>query len=115
MILRERIEFLKRSLPVPEYFRRQHFSPKRTGRRFVILCPFHKEKTPSCFLYEDHYHCFGCNRHGDVIDAHRKLTSVDFQTALEELGQMAGLNQYHPEWAPGQTGRIKTTRKESEK
>lgn len=35
----------------------------------MISCPFHEDKTPSMKLYEDgHFHCFSCNRHGDVYD-----------------------------------------------
>ena len=26
----------------------------------MALCPFHRERHPSCKLYEDHYYCFGC-------------------------------------------------------
>jgi hypothetical protein len=33
-----------------------------------ILCPFHIEDTPSCVLYEDTYHCFGCGAHGKIVD-----------------------------------------------
>ena len=29
-----------------------------------ILCPFHKEDTPSCVLYADGFKCFGCGAHG---------------------------------------------------
>ncbi|MBO6298468.1 MAG: DNA primase [Lachnospiraceae bacterium] len=38
------------------------------GRNGKAQCPFHSDKTPSLQLYEDHYHCFGCNAHGDAID-----------------------------------------------
>lgn len=31
-----------------------------------ILCPFHKEKTPSCVLYEERYHCYGCGKNGPL-------------------------------------------------
>ena len=31
-------------------------------------CPFHEDPQPSCQLYADHYHCFGCGAHGDRID-----------------------------------------------
>jgi len=112
--LREKIQLLKGSLSVTEYFRLTNHKLHKVGRQYAILCPFHQERTPSCFLYEDHYHCFGCEEHGDVIDAHQKLKRVAFQTALEEIGRMAGLNQYQPVRAPGQTGRIKNTRKETE-
>ena len=32
------------------------------------LCPFHDDSTPSCHIYNDHYHCFACGAHGDQID-----------------------------------------------
>ena len=35
--------------------------------RFLGCCPFHEEKTPSFYLFDDHYHCFGCGAHGDAI------------------------------------------------
>ena len=111
---REKIEALKKALSVPEYFRITNHNLRKSGRQHVVLCPFHSEKTPSCFLYEDHFHCYGCDEHGDVIDAHKKIRGVDFKTALEELGRMAGLNQYPPERTPGRNGGKPITRKETE-
>ncbi|MCL2775951.1 MAG: CHC2 zinc finger domain-containing protein [Oscillospiraceae bacterium] len=31
------------------------------------LCPFHGEKTASFRVYDDHFYCYGCGEHGDVI------------------------------------------------
>ena len=31
-------------------------------------CPFHEDPTPSLQIYPDHWHCFGCQEHGDRID-----------------------------------------------
>ena len=41
-----------------------------------ILCPFHEERTPSCHLYEEHYHCFSCGARGpiDALDVEVKAT-----------------------------------------
>ena len=39
----------------------------RSGRNWKGCCPFHGEKTPSFYVYDDHFHCFGCGVHGDVI------------------------------------------------
>lgn len=54
---------------------------------FVIICPFHKEKTPSfrintCFQF---YHCYGCGISGDVFDFVMKIKNVDFLEAVKYL------------------------------
>ena len=33
----------------------------------MVLCPFHDETEPSCKLFADHFHCFGCEAHGDRL------------------------------------------------
>lgn len=33
-----------------------------------ILCPFHKESTPSCVIYPTHYVCYGCGARGPLND-----------------------------------------------
>lgn len=42
-------------------------------RKDTALCPFHAEKTASMKLYHDHFYCFGCGEHGDVIKLTAKL------------------------------------------
>lgn len=37
------------------------------NRNGMCLCPFHNEKTPSCKVYPDSLHCFGCSEHHDII------------------------------------------------
>lgn len=32
-----------------------------------IPCPFHEEDTPSCAVWEDHFHCYGCGRGGSPL------------------------------------------------
>ena len=34
----------------------------------TVCCPFHDDLEPSCTLYPDHYHCFGCGAHGSALD-----------------------------------------------
>jgi len=68
-------------------------SPKRVGKNFVILCPFHKEKNPSCFLYPESntFHCFGCNRHGDIIKFYMDITGKGFTEAVDYLGNLGNI------------------------
>ena len=43
------------------------------NRHGKALCPFHNDRNPSLFVDDDHYHCFACGEHGDVIDFTAKL------------------------------------------
>ncbi len=63
----------------------------RSGREQKGCCPFHGEKTPSFYVYDDHFHCFGCGEHGDVITFVMKSTGAGFMEAVETLAAEAGL------------------------
>ena len=58
----------------------------------VACCPFHEENTPSFHIYADHYHCYGCQVHGDAINYVREKKGLGFIEALEFLGQRLGLD-----------------------
>lgn len=41
----------------------------KSGRNKLAVCPFHPDRSPSLVLYPDQtFHCYGCSKHGDVID-----------------------------------------------
>lgn len=67
---------------------------KRSGTRFLGLCPFHGEKTPSFSVHsgQQFFHCFGCGESGDVFSFIMKYHSLDFPEALKTLA-----NKYHIE------------------
>jgi len=48
-------------------------------------CPFHKDRNPSMALYENHVHCFVCNRSWDSISATMALDGVSFREAVLAL------------------------------
>jgi hypothetical protein len=47
-----------------------------------VACPFHDDIEPSCMIYPDHFHCFGCSAHGSRIDW---LTQVEGMTEAEAI------------------------------
>ena len=52
---------------------------------FIALCPFHQEKTPSFHVFSDHYHCFGCSAHGDIISFIQNHYGLGFRKSLQWL------------------------------
>jgi DNA primase len=69
----------------------------RSGRQWKGCCPFHGEKTPSFYVYEDgHYHCFGCGAHGDAIGFVMQSEGASFAEAVERLAAEAGLQVPKP-------------------
>ena len=68
-------------------------SLKKRGRRFLGLCPFHKEKTPSFNVNPDTglYHCFGCKESGDAIRFLERVEGYAFAEAVRALAERAGV------------------------
>ncbi len=62
---------------------------KRSGVRYLGLCPFHGEKTPSFSVHsgQQFFHCFGCGESGDVFSFMMKYYNLDFPAALKELAR----------------------------
>ncbi|MBW1635442.1 MAG: DNA primase, partial [Deltaproteobacteria bacterium] len=60
---------------------------KQSGVRYLGLCPFHGEKTPSFSVHggQQFFHCFGCGESGDVFSFMMKYHNLDFPGALKEL------------------------------
>ncbi len=71
----------------------QHVQLKKAGRNWKGLCPFHGEKTPSFNVSPDKgfYHCFGCQKHGDVFTFVMELEGKSFVEAAEQLGARFGV------------------------
>ncbi|HUE60288.1 MAG TPA: DNA primase, partial [Acidimicrobiales bacterium] len=71
----------------------EHLALKRVGTRWVGLCPFHAEKSPSFSLNSElgFYYCFGCGAKGDVITFVRDIDHLDFVEAVERLAGRAGI------------------------
>jgi DNA primase len=62
----------------------------RAAGRFVGVCPFHEERTPS-FTVDDtaaRFHCFGCGARGDAMDFVLRTEPLLFRALLEWLGRL---------------------------
>jgi DNA primase len=72
----------------------EHVDLKKSGSRWLGLCPFHGEKTPSFSVTpsQQFFHCFGCGESGDVISFVMKYQNVDFPEALQILGSKFGVS-----------------------
>jgi DNA primase len=68
----------------------------RNGRQWKGCCPFHNEKTPSFYVYDDHFHCFGCGAHGDAITFLMRAEGAAFPEAVERLASEAGMDVPKP-------------------
>ncbi len=70
---------------------------KKRGNRYLGLCPFHKEKSPSFSVDPDQglFYCFGCGAGGDAIRLHQQLSGDDFLDAIEALARRYGIAIQH--------------------
>lgn len=66
---------------------------KRSGRNYMGLCPFHKEKSPSFSVSSDKqiYKCFGCGEAGNVFTFLMKYRNMDFIEAVKYLADRANI------------------------
>jgi DNA primase len=64
---------------------------KKAGANFTALCPFHKEKTPSFNVnpQKQIFHCFGCNKGGDVFTFVKEYENIGFMDAVRRLAERA--------------------------
>ena len=49
------------------------------------LCSFHNDRHPSLYVADDHYYCFACGEHGDVIDFAARLFGLPRYEAAQRL------------------------------
>ncbi len=86
------LEDFKARLPLVDIVAR-HVRLIRRGNRHQGLCPFHQEKSPSFYVFEDqgNYHCFGCGAHGNAIDFIMAIEGLPFAEALRRLSDLTGI------------------------
>ena len=65
----------------------EYIKLRKSGANWSALCPFHKEKSGSFYLYPatSSYYCFGCHEHGDVFTFVMKMESITFPEAVRAV------------------------------
>ena len=87
-------EQLKSQLNIVEVIQ-QYVPLKRqgSGTRYVGLCPFHSENTPSFNVHGNlgFYKCFGCEAKGDVFKFIQERENLTFPETLKLLAERYGI------------------------
>lgn len=70
---------------------------RKSGAQWLVLCPFHRDKRPSCRIYPAgptpaHYHCYACGASGSPITWVMKLEGLPFIPAVRYLAERVGLS-----------------------
>ncbi len=71
----------------------------RSRQPLRAICPFHDDSDPSLNLFKggsaagerDHYHCFVCGAHGDVVSLIQNFERVGFWEAVQRLASIQGV------------------------
>ena len=65
----------------------------RRGNRYLGLCPFHSEKSPSFHVNAERnlYHCFGCGASGNVYGFLMRHDGLSFPEAVRKVAERVGV------------------------
>jgi hypothetical protein len=69
----------------------RHVQLKRAGKLWMGCCPIHGERKPSFAVYPDHFHCFSCGAHGDVITYIQRIEGCTWREAALRCAAEAGV------------------------
>ena len=83
------IESIKTNVAPADAAKMYGLSVQRNG---MARCPFHNDTHPSMKLYDDHFYCFACGAHGDVIDLTAKLLGLNFKETVHRLAVDFGIS-----------------------
>ena len=93
------IEQIKQRVDIIELLS-EYLKLQKAGSNWRALCPFHHENSPSFMVSQDKqiWHCFGCDKGGDIFSFVQEIEGVDFPEALRLLAQRANvtLTNYNP-------------------
>lgn len=86
------IEQIKERIDIVELL--QEYIPlMKAGGNWRALCPFHNEKTPSFMVSQEKqiWHCFGCNKGGDIFTFVQEIEGGEFGEVLRKFADRTGI------------------------
>ena len=100
----ELLERIKQSVSLVDVVS-EHVTLRKSGANYTGLCPFHSERSPSFSVSEQKqlFHCYGCQKGGDIVTFVKDLHSLSFSEAIEDLA-VRGKVQLPKEWELGLDG-----------
>ena len=85
---------VKLAYDIVDYIQQSGVTLKQRGNKWIGLCVFHNEKTPS-FSVDSHfqnYRCFGCGASGDIFSFVEKYEHLEFMEAVRKLAEDKNIN-----------------------
>ncbi len=88
----------------------KHTHLAKKGARYMGVCPFHSEKTPSFSVNADRqlYYCFGCGAGGNVVGFVMDMYKYTFPEAIEYLATQANIPLEYEEGGADASGVYQT-------
>lgn len=83
--LRTAIDRIRRDFALSTVAERMGLKLQRAGDELKACCPFHTEKTPSFYIFNNRFICFGCSAQGDVLDFVRMANGSTVVGAIRAL------------------------------
>jgi len=90
---RNQIDYIKSNTDLVQLISTSTQLKKSGLQRWVGLCPFHAERTPSFSVNPSlgFWYCFGCHEHGDAIRFLQLTQGVTFVEAVNQLASRLGI------------------------
>ena len=85
-------EEIKERIPLLDVVNK-HVQLKYVNNKYLGLCPFHHEKSPSFYVNDvkNLFYCFGCQSGGDLFEFYCKIHNCEKKVALKEFCSQLGI------------------------